>query len=191
MSITAGTCAARGNPGGRGLAKTPKKQQESVPGVSHDCGMRGVVRAWAAGVLVLSTLLACRCESSPGAGGGAAPMARGGATTWNIDGKDYAVQDTYFLVLPEGLQFTIEYEVPPGIDPTQLTDEQAYEVAFPLMKHAYDERLYQRTAVNRVGSGKQDVRRIGVALFVRGMAGSSRGHRVVRSLEDIARRASQ
>jgi hypothetical protein len=162
-----------------------------MPGVNQQRRACGAVNVWAAAALVLATLLACRCESSPGAGGGHAPLARGGATIWNIDGKDYAIQDTYFLALPEGLQFTIEYEVPPGVDPTRMSDQQAYDFAFPLMKYAYDQRLYQRTAVNRVGSGKQDVRRIGVGLFVRGMAGSSRGYRVARSLEDIARRATQ
>jgi hypothetical protein len=162
-----------------------------MPSVKHERGVRGVLGVWAALTLVVSTLPACRCESVPDPAEGHASMDRGGATTWNIGGRDYAIQDTYFLVLPEGLQFTIEYEVPPGVDPTQLTEEQAYEIAFPLMKHAYEKRLYERTAANRVGSGRQDVGRIQVGLFVRGMAGSSRGYRVSRSLEDIARRASE
>ncbi len=118
-------------------------------------------------------------------------MDRGGVATWNIDGQDYAIQDTYFLVLPEGLQFTIETEAPPGLDPTRITDQQAYDVAFPLMKYAYEKRLYERSTISRVGFGQQDVERIGVALFVRGMTGSAKGYRVERSLADIDQRAAQ
>ena len=162
-----------------------------MPGVNQQRRVCEILTGCAATAFVLSTLPACRCESVPDPAEGLASMDRGGATTWIIDGQDYAIQDTYFSVLPEGLQFTIEYEVPPGVDPTQLSDQQAYEIAAPIMQHAYEKRLYQRTAANRVGSGKQDVRRVEVGLFVRGMAGSSRGRRVSRSVEDIARRASE
>jgi len=94
-------------------------------------------------------------------------MAQSGTLTWNIGGKDTQVANTYFLTLPEGLQYTVEYEVPNEVDLTSITDQQAYDLAFPLMQYAFEHHLYERNKVTTVGSGAVPGSRMGVSLFVR------------------------
>jgi hypothetical protein len=114
-------------------------------------------------------------------------MAQSGTLTWNIGGKDIQIANTYFLTLPEGLQYTVEYEVPNGVDLTSIADQQAYDLAFPLMKYAFEHHLHESTKVNAVSSGVVPVSRIGVSLFVR-VGNGTRGYRVARNLEEVRAR---
>ena len=81
-------------------------------------------------IIVATTISAapigCRLESSAGPGATATPIARSGSESWTIAGKHYSVVSTYYLALPEGFQFTIEYEALSGSDPTTLTDADAF-----------------------------------------------------------------
>lgn len=115
-------------------------------------------------------------------------MARLGAETWDIDGKQYVVATTYYLALPDGLQFTIEYEPKDGLDATSLTGEQAFEAAFPLMKYAFEKGLYKRSKISAAGKGELSVSAIGVALYARNPDGSTSGRRVRGTLAEVEAR---
>jgi len=109
------------------------------------------------------------------------------AETWQIDGKMYSIGSTYYLVLPPGeqLQYTIEYLIsdPQLLD--GLNDERAAQIAMPLMKHAWKQRLFERSTVTSAKGGALRPSLIGVALTYRDGV-SSRGFRLRRSIEQIA-----
>lgn len=114
-------------------------------------------------------------------------MAQTGPETWEIDGKAYSIVSTYYLVLPPGeqLQYTIEY---PISDPKLLDgmdDARAAELAMPLMKYAWQKRLFERSMVSSAKSGTLKPSLIGVAITYR-EGGLSRGFRVHRSIDAIA-----
>lgn len=117
-------------------------------------------------------------------------MAPSGALTWTIEGKETRVTNTYYLTLPEGLQYTMEYEALGEAEPTSITDQKAFEIAFPLIRYAFEHQLHERTKINKLGSGVVPVSRIGVVLFARADSGT-RGYRVGRSLDEIRTRISQ
>jgi hypothetical protein len=114
-------------------------------------------------------------------------LAATGAQTWEIDGKTYSIGSTYYLVLPPGeqLQYTIEYLIsdPQLLD--GLNDERAAQIALPLMKRAWKQRLFERSRVTSSKGGELKPSWIGVAITYRQDA-RSRGFRVRRSLEQIA-----
>ena len=114
-------------------------------------------------------------------------MAATGAETWVIDGKTYSIGSTYYLVLHPGerLQYTIEYLIsdPQLID--GLNDERAGQIAMPLMKHAWKQRLFERSKVTSATSGTLKPSVIGVAITYR-QGVRSRGFRVQRSIDQIA-----
>ena len=116
-------------------------------------------------------------------------MAQSGALTWTIDGKETRVANTYFLALKEGLQYTVEYEVQSEADLSSINDQKAYDMALPLMKYAFEHRLYERNDITRIGSGRMSVSRIGVSLFTR-VNNGTRGYRVARSLDEVRARVS-
>lgn len=116
-------------------------------------------------------------------------MARSGTEAWNIGGKKYKIAATYYLALPQGLQFTIEYELPGAAATTLagISDADAYDIAFPLMRYACEHRAYERAQIAELTNGSQKVSRIGVALFRRSSLGVG-GYRVARSIADIQAR---
>ena len=95
---------------------------------------------------------------------GHSPMAVEGPQTWTINGQVFPVKATYYLALPEGLQYTIDYELPASV-PLPHQDDTALAIAFPLMEHAYRAGLYNRTDVSKLGTGHLTPSRIGVALY--------------------------
>lgn len=121
---------------------------------------------------------------APAGTGGIPPMARSGAEQWVIDGQVYRIESTYCLRLPKGLQYTIDY--PWKFDPSEgpMNDARALEIAFPLMKHAYQKGLYKRTRITKLGHGKVLPTRIGVSLFER-RGDKVSGYRVALSINDI------
>lgn len=147
--------------------------------------------------LIAHTILALFLPLSYGAGAaqpvgtaGNQPFAQSGSEEWVIDGKTYCISSTYYLRLPEGFQFTIEYPYRFVQADTHMNDERALEIVFPMMKHAYRSNLYKRTSVTKLGQGQLVPSRIGVVLFER-RGGSSRGYRVALSLDQIRERIEQ
>ena len=114
-------------------------------------------------------------------------MAATGAETWEIDGKAYSIGSTYYVVLPPGeqLQYTIEYLISDPHLLDGLDDERAVQIAMPLMKRAWKQRLFERSTVTSSKSGVLKASSIGVAITYREGA-RSRGFRVRRSIEQIA-----
>ena len=106
----------------------------------------------------------CRRKATEeGEGASGAPIAASGPQVLAFRGNVYNVITTYFLRFPEGLQFTIEYQVPAGVDIVGMTDEQAYEVAYPLMRGALDQGWHRRAKVE--GIDDPTVSRIGMVLY--------------------------
>ena len=111
-------------------------------------------------------------------------MAWSGPELWQIDDRKYQIRSTYYLALPEGLQFTIEYPYAFSSPLSEVTREQALQVAMPLIRHAYDAGLYKRSQVTKVGAGSVEPTRIGVVL-VQGEGPAQRGYRVALPVEAI------
>jgi hypothetical protein len=114
-------------------------------------------------------------------------MAAKGAETWAIDGKTYSIGSTYYIVLHPGerLQYTIEYLTSDPHLVDGLNDESAAEIAMPLMKHAWKQRLFDRSTVTSATGGTLNATLIGVAITYREGV-RSRGFRVQRSIDQIA-----
>lgn len=124
----------------------------------------------------------CRRESAP-ASHTSLPIARSGPRVLAFRGNVYNVISTYYLALPEGLQYTMEYEVPASIDVFGISDERAYEVAYPLMRGAIDQGWPKRTDIHRIGGSTPSLSRIGVVLYSNGSR--SRGTRVARDIQVV------
>ena len=115
---------------------------------------------------------------------GSPPLAMMGAEQWVVDGKTYSIACSYCHLVPEGLQYTIEYPYQFNEPLEQMNKQKALAAVFPLMKYAYLNRMFKRTTVTKVGKGKQTPSRIGVALFRRQDKGTQ-GYRVALSLDEI------
>ena len=116
--------------------------------------------------------------------GGHGPMVLSGPEKWTIDGRPYEISASYYLALPEGLQYTIEYPLPDGeVLKTPLTDESATLIAFPIMKHAFENNFYKRGHVAQFGKGPMTVSRIGVVLYPKHDKGM--GFRTAMSFEEL------
>jgi hypothetical protein len=117
--------------------------------------------------LLLAILLAgsaCRRRATgEGEGASGTPIAASGPQVLAFRGNAYNVIATYFLRFPEGLQFTIEYQVPAGVDIIGMTDEQAYEAAYPVMRGALEQGWHRRAKVE--GIDGPTVSRIGMVLY--------------------------
>lgn len=146
--------------------------------------------------LIAHSLVAVLMPLSHGGGGtavgtaGNAPLAREGPQQWRIDGQVYRVESTYYLRLPEGLQYTIEYPWQFRSADGPMDDRRALQIAFPLMKHAYEKGLYKRASIAKLGKGKMKPSRIGATLFQR-RGEKVRGYRVALSLAEIQKRIEQ
>ncbi len=122
--------------------------------------------------------------------GGNQPMAQSGQEQWQIDGKEYHIESTYLLRLPEGLQYTIEYPWKVKVPIVEMNDERALEIVFPLMKHAYEKGFYKRMRISKLGKGNMAISRIGVTLFER-RGKEVGGYKVALSLDEIKSRIEQ
>jgi hypothetical protein len=144
------------------------------------------------GLMTLGVLakLTCHVNVGQGSGGGPyLPIAQGGPEQWNVDGKTYRIKSTAYIHMPnKALQYTIEWLCD---DCTQalegITDDKAFDLAFPLMKHAYEKGLYRRSQIRKVGAGEEVPSLIGVAITQQDGIRES-GYRVSRSLVQIAAR---
>jgi hypothetical protein len=147
--------------------------------------------------LIAHTVIALAAPLSYGVGtagpvgsGGYMSIGRSGAEQWVVDGNTYAIASTYYLHLPQGLQYTIEYPVKLGASLESMNDKRALGIAFPLIKHAYVNGLYERLKVTKAGQGAVVPSRIGVTL-VEWQEGNARGYRVAMSLNQIKKRIEQ
>jgi len=132
--------------------------------------------------VLLSLMASCQFRC----GGAAGPMAASGPETWTIDGKTYQVAATYYLGLPEGLQYTIE--IPWKFEKASpMNDDVALAIALPLMQHAFKNDRYKRMQFAKAGEGQVEANRIGVAL-VEQDGQRSHGYRVALSVPEIRSR---
>ena len=114
-------------------------------------------------------------------------MARSGPEQWIVDGESCKIASTYYLRLPEGLQYTIEYPYSFRNSDTDMNDDRALAVVFPIIKHAYTNGLYKRASISKLREGALAPSRIGVTLFDR-RDGRVQGYRVALSLDEIRKR---
>ncbi len=147
--------------------------------------------------LILHTILALFLPLSYAVGttqtvgtAGNQALAQGGAEEWVVDSRSYKIASTYYLRLPEGLQYTIEYPYQFSQSDGSMDDERALEIVFPLIKHAYANDLYKGASVARVGQGVLVPSRIGVTLFEK-HGEKTRGYRVALNLDQIKKRIKQ
>jgi hypothetical protein len=135
-------------------------------------------------LLALLPLLGSSCrKKSATEGTDGTPIAPSGPQVLAFRGNTYDVIDTYYLRYPEGLHFTIEYQLPYHVDIVGMTDEQAYEVAYPLMRGALDQGWHQRTKIESGDGATSSVSRIGIALYAD--ASRTRARRLVRDVETV------
>lgn len=138
---------------------------------------------------LLQTCCYLRCGGAPIGSGhtaGHTPMAVQGPEIWTVDGKPTTVAATYYLALPEGLQYTIDYQLPAAVA-IPRDDASALPIAFPLMRHAYETGIYKRTSISKAGSGHLDPSRIGVALYH--LEGARRhGYATALAISDLKQR---
>jgi hypothetical protein len=138
-------------------------------------------------LVCLGPSLACKVNCWWKQGGGGAPaveIARTAPETWTVDGRPWRIEGTYYLDLPEGLQFTID--VPVADVPATM--RAAEEMAWPVVRYAYEKGLYARAQLSRPGGAKQSSpQRIGVSLF-RTEGSYTKGMRVAFTFADIRAR---
>jgi hypothetical protein len=132
--------------------------------------------------LFATGLSACQQSAPPAASVGFNAMAQQGPETWVLDGVPSRIEATYYLVLPEGLQFTIVVPV----ESVPVSQSAALEQAWPYIRYAYEHKLYLRTHVERDGTSMQPSR-IGVALVLH-LGAQTRGYRVAMSTTDVEAR---
>jgi hypothetical protein len=146
---------------------------------------------------LLAVLPACRCNvrrSSDGisvggpatSSGGFGVMAAGGPEVWTVDGKPFQIRATYFVVVNGRLQFTADYmcaqRCPEFVG---MTEEKAFAVAYPVMKHAVTHDLFERARIQKVGSEPLKTELIGVAITQQAGDGKENGYRVSRTLDQV------
>ena len=84
-------------------------------------------------LVIFLILFSLGCNVNVGSNtSGHSPMAKQGPETWEINGRKMDIISTYYLALPEGLQFTTECPWKFG-DPNQaMSQEETMIDAFPL-----------------------------------------------------------
>lgn len=99
--------------------------------------------------------------------------------TWVVDGKAYDIEATYFVIMVEGLQYTIDSTFEFDEELWGLSTADVLELVFPLIEHAYRNEMYKRVTVRKEGAGQVLPTAIGVVLVERGPDGRvRRGRRV-------------
>lgn len=150
----------------------------------------------AATLLLAAAVDACRCGAGPSntserptptSSLGFSPILAEGPAVWVIDGQDFEIRATYFLILKGRLQFTVEYNCEDECAPVgdDWSDATALAIACPLMRHVVAHRLYERGEVRALGGRRLATELIGVALMHR-FAGVERSFRVSRTVAEIS-----
>ncbi len=115
--------------------------------------------------------------------GGRRPLGWMGKEQWTINGRTYPIEATYHLPMNGALQYTIEYPHRFNAADWPMDDTGALAVVWPVIRHAYEQQLYQRVPVTKFGSSRSGPASIGVALFER-----TRGYRISLTMEQIKQR---
>ena len=111
-------------------------------------------------------------------------MARTGPETWDIDGRSWKIASTYYLTLPEGLQFTVE--VPVAEVPATMAEAET--TGWPVVRYVYEKRIYGRVRLSTPGREMPtSPERIGVSLFTSDGI-HNKGMRVAFSFSEIRSR---
>lgn len=155
---------------------------------SGDLG-RLVLAALAAGAVPAGSV-GCVCQPASGHHGhgpqgadGFSPIGAMGRESWTVEGTQYDIQSTYFLVSEAGATFVVEWVVPEHLAmPTGRSE--AARMAEPLMVHAVTTGRYRRSVV-RTPDGVVPVQWIGVVLL-RSTGVERFGFRVRRSIDEFA-----
>ena len=138
--------------------------------------------------IFLLLLFSLGCDVNTGSDtAGHSPMAKQGPETWEIDGKKFNINSTYYLALHEGLQYTIECAWKFSDQNQTISQEEALNAAFPMMQYAYDKGFYKRTSISKVGGGSVEATRIGVVLS-ESIGARTRGYRIGLSIGEINQR---
>ena len=116
-------------------------------------------------------------------------IAQTGRETWNIAGKEYQIESTYIIIFKNGVQYTINYVCDENIDIDSLNKDKALEIAFPIIRYAYDNDLYKKKHVKQNGKDIK-VDAIGVAIMkqkseAKGLVTKSHMYKVSLSLGEI------
>ena len=159
---------------------------------------RPIPRNRTAAVLALLAFLpACLCGVRTGSGSlsvgapvtsspGSGAMAALGPEVWTIEGRPFQIRASYFLVLNGRLQYTADYlcsDHCPELD--GLSDDQAFAIAYPVMKHAVTHGLHERIKVQEIEGEPLKTELIGVAITQQTSGGRERGFRVARTLDQL------
>jgi hypothetical protein len=130
-------------------------------------------------------LAGCRCAEAP-----EPPLTQRvpvagekGKETWVVEGKGFAVDRTYFLLFPDGVAWMIDWRCGDCDAALESVDEgRAEEMAWPLLRHAWEGRLWERAMVADAGA-------VPPGRVVVSIIGTRKGYRVNREVGWIAWRA--
>jgi hypothetical protein len=90
-------------------------------------------------ISLVSLLLLATCTLQSGNG----KIARGGPETWNVDGRAYELAETYFKRVGNSVRFVIVSKTAVAT----LAPDEAKALALPLIRHAKEHRLHERTTI--------------------------------------------
>ena len=120
-------------------------------------------------------------------------LAESGPEEWLIDEQLIIIDSTYYVPFEDGLQYTITLRLHP-MDETNLSaegpeHEEIKNRVFPVIRHAYENRLYARSTITLDGE-VQSVAGIGIALIQVADDGSYQGLRFNMRFDEIEHRIS-
>ena len=121
--------------------------------------------------------------TDPPIGAGGHIVGRSVPRQWVVNGRACQMKSVYWTVVGDGLQFWIECPCIPEMPLDTMTQQQALQVALPLMAYAYETGLYDDCQGFTVG-GHKVTTHIGVALFNQ-KDGKMRVNNVVLSVDEI------
>ena len=83
---------------------------------------------------------------------GSFPMAVSGIEKWEVDGKSYKITNSYYLVDDNKIQYAIELALSVDIGIKTLRYPEALEIVKPVIKHAFQNKTYQRKTFKPIGN---------------------------------------
>jgi hypothetical protein len=138
-----------------------------------------VSRPGLAALLALSAASSCTVQCNTGPVGG---IDRHGPAQWTIDGHVFDVEATYWMKQQSGeLIFEVDY-LCVACEPQQMTEEQAYTAALPVLKYAVEHGLHE--------AGHPGVSRI-AAVIIQRDGPVTKHYGLVRTVDQIRGRAGK
>lgn len=117
------------------------------------------------------------------------PIAKSGPIEWTVDGEKTNIVNTYYIAFPEGMQYTCECKVPKYYNFDNMTEFEHKQFAFPLAKFIYENEMYKKLKITKIGTGKKEVKFIGIVLF-NNQGALDRGYRTQFTLDEIRSRVA-